>query len=60
MGILDNLGNIGIGALVFLAFIVFCIVKGGNNKNQPGPGGGSTTSSQTPPTSNTQNPNQNP
>lgn len=42
--ILSSIGYIGIGGILFLAFIVFCLVKGGNNN------GGSSDNNQTPPT----------
>lgn len=47
--ILSSLGYIGIGGILFLAFIVFCLVKGGNNKGGNN-NGGSSNNNQIPPT----------
>lgn len=35
---LANIQYLGVGAIVFLAFIVFCIVKGGNGGKDQGDG----------------------
>lgn len=45
--ILSSLGYIGIGGILFLVFIAFCLVKGGNDK-----GGNNNGGSQTPPPQN--------
>lgn len=51
--IMSNLGYIGIGGIVFLGFIVFCIVKGGNSKQDPKVGGGNNSTTPQQPTNNT-------
>lgn len=45
--ILQNIGYIGVAGFAFLAFIILCIVKGGNSGTQAGP--------KDKPTSNTTN-----
>lgn len=42
---LANIQYLGVGAIAFLAFIVFCIMKGGNGGKDQGDGGGSSKSS---------------
>lgn len=43
--ILQNIGYIGVAGIVFLAFIIFCIVKGGNSGDQAGPKNNSNSGS---------------
>lgn len=36
---MDIISYIGVGTIVFIAFIIFCAVKGGNNKGNGGNNG---------------------
>lgn len=41
---MDIINYLGIGGILFVAFIVFCMVKGGNNKGDGGNKGGNSNS----------------